>query len=143
MKLTRLLGAFLALGMLILAPVSASAQDTDPTRVQQAIDATDDRLEKARMVVENSDNRAAEAELSMAVSLQVRAKSAFAASQYRLALGLTLEARVHIEKALRLAQGPDPDREAVHELRQLLPAHQARGRRLVRRPRRGTGVHAQ
>ena len=102
----------LLLTMVCLAAVAprAGAQDVTPEQVQVALDRTDEQIEKARMVVENSGNETAELELAAAVQLQARAKGAFAAGQYRLALSLTFEARLHVEKAMRIAQGPDPDR---------------------------------
>lgn len=109
---TRWITMLLALGsaLALLAPFAA-AQDVSRDRVQYALDRTDDRIERAQTLVSGSDNTNARAELDLAVQIQADAKSAFAGSQFRVALDLTLRARGHADRAIAIIQGlPDPDR---------------------------------
>lgn len=113
--LTLVLGAIALLG---LAAPTASAQDLTRERVQFALDQTDRRIEQAEMVLASVDNATARAELDLAISIQARAKSEFAACSALLCLrrivALTLEARGHADKAIAIVRGlPDPDRVRV------------------------------
>lgn len=105
-----MLGVWLALAL----PVSAYAQDPTGDRVQFALDLTDRRIEQAQVLAAGSDNERAEAEITVAVDLQARAMEAFNASQLRVALDLTLNARRHADRAIALFKNlPDPDRVSV------------------------------
>ncbi len=105
-----LLGALLALG-LVWGPSPASAQDGVRDGVQTAIAMTDRRIEQAQSLLAEQRRERAAAELAVALDLQGRARNAFAAAQYEIALRLTREARVRADRAIALVRGlPDPDR---------------------------------
>lgn len=101
----------LALLGLLAGTAAASAQPLTPERVQVALDRTDRRIEQAELLVTNTDNDRARAELDAAVDLQGQAKSAFGSSDLALAMKLTLAARGHADRAIAIVRGlPDPDR---------------------------------
>ncbi len=105
-----------ALFGLLSWPPPANAQDITPERVQLALETTDHRIEQAQMLLSGTEDERAQLEVNAAVDLQTRAKAAFAQSppQLRLAMGLTLEARGHADRAIALIRGlPDPDRVLV------------------------------
>ncbi|HTR97320.1 MAG TPA: hypothetical protein VMH61_05415 [Candidatus Acidoferrales bacterium] len=105
-----------ALGGLILVPLPSRAQDLARARVQDALDQTDRRIEVATSLVTESASAgpSARSELSAARDLEARAQSAFQASQFRIAIVQTLDARDHADRAIALVRGlPDPDRVEV------------------------------
>lgn len=105
-----LCGVLIALAL----PVAVFAQDPTGDRVQVALDLTDRRIEQAQVLAAGSDNERAEAEIAVAVDLQARAMEAYNASQLRVALDLTLNARRHADRAIALLKNlPDPDRVSV------------------------------
>jgi hypothetical protein len=103
-----------ALGVALSATAvrPALAQDTPSTDlVQAALDRTDMRIEQAESLVMGSDNEQAGLQLSAAVDLQARAKSAFGSAELALAYHLTIEARGHADQAIAIIKNlPDPDR---------------------------------
>ena len=100
---------FLPLAAMLLLPAAGLAQDLTPERVQIALDLTDRRIEQAEMLLTGSDNERASTEVNLAVGLQGQAKTAFAGTQLALAMRLTLEARLHADRAITILKGPDPD----------------------------------
>ena len=111
---SRLLYSALFFVGLFAAPSVAQAQDPTRDRVQIALDVTDRRIEQAQVLVSSSDHPNAEVELNLAIDLQSRARSAFDATQLRISMTLTLEARGHADKAIAIIKGlPDPDRVLV------------------------------
>jgi len=97
--------------MLVIGVGLAAAQDLTRDRVQFALDQTDRRIEQAQTLLSSTDNVQAQAEVTMAVDLQARAKTAFASSQLRITMDLTLQARGHADRAIAIIKGlPDPDR---------------------------------
>ena len=105
------LALFAAIGIAFSFGPARAQEPLTPDRVQYALDVTDRRIAQAGTLVANSDNQRAQLELSAAVDTQARAKSAFASSQLRIALGLTLDARGHADRAIAIVRGlPDPDR---------------------------------
>jgi hypothetical protein len=104
--------AVLTLLALVAIGSPASAQTRDD--VQVALDRTDDLIARAQEVVSAVDNAQAGIELAAAVQLQTDAKAAFGAGSYRLALDLTMRARLRADRAVALVRGlPDPDRVLV------------------------------
>ena len=102
-----ILGCLLVVG-------AAAAQDLGSARVQEALDATDRRIELAATLVGEASSPQAVTELGLARDLQARARSAFAAGQLAIAARLTLEARDHADRAVAIVRGlPDPDRVAL------------------------------
>ncbi len=100
-----------AIGIVFTFAPARAQQPPTPERVQYALDVTDRRIAQAGTLAANSDNERAHLELNAAVDTQARAKSAYAASQLRIALGLTMDARGHADRAIAIARGlPDPDR---------------------------------
>lgn len=96
---------------LVVQAQPVRAQDLTPDRVQYALDVTDRRIEQAELLDSNSDDETAHAELTLAVDLQGRARSAFTSAQLALAIRLTLDARGHADRAIAIIKGlPDPDR---------------------------------
>jgi hypothetical protein len=112
MRLSHRVSGWVAAIAIACAFTPAHAQQPPtPDRVQYALDMTDRRIAQAEMLVAGSDNERAHFELNAAADTQGRAKSAFSASQLRIALGLTLEARGHADRAIAIVRGlPDPDR---------------------------------
>jgi hypothetical protein len=109
----RWIASGLLAGLTLLAS-AAWAQD-DPTRfrLQDALDATDRRIELATSLVAEASNPPAsvQLELTAARDIQARARAAFAANQPLMAYRATLEARAHADRAIAIVRGlPDPDR---------------------------------
>lgn len=93
---------------------SATAQELTPARVQDALEMTDRRIEFAETLVAEATNANATTELGLARDIQVRAKSAYSASQLAFAVRLTLDARGHADRAIAILRNlPDPDRVRV------------------------------
>ena len=99
----------LPLALMLVLPALAFAQDLTPERVQIALDLTDRRIEQAEMLLTGADNDRAQNEVNLAVSLQAQAKTAFGGTQLAFAMRLTLEARLHADRAITILRGPDPD----------------------------------
>lgn len=105
--------AFVA-AIALLAPASSDAQGQWFGRVQDALEVTDRRIELAEALVPPGDGSLAVSELALAKQVQVRARSAFDASQYGIAERATLEARAHADRAIAIVRRlPDPDRVLV------------------------------
>ena len=109
MKPLRPLRFLVPLLLLIAMPAVAAAQDLTRDRVQTALELTDRRIEQAEMLIAGSDNERARTEVDLAVSLQAQARTAFGGTQLALAMRLTLEARLHADRAIAILQGPNPD----------------------------------
>lgn len=93
---------------------TATAQELTPARVQDALDLTDRRIEFAETLLAQASNPNAATELGLARDIQVRAKSAFSASQLAFAVRLTMDARGHADRAVAILRNlPDPDRVRV------------------------------
>ncbi len=97
---------------LFAAVVPAAAQEAlTRERVSFAIEATDQRIEKARLLSANVETARAEDEVRIAMDFQTRAREALGRDALDIAMRLTLEARRHADRAIALARGlPDPDR---------------------------------
>src|SRR5262245_12934680 len=87
----------------------AHAQSRDD--VLLALERTDDLIARAQELVAGSDNAQAQEELSFAIRLQTDAKANFAGGRLRIAVDLTMRARLHADRAIAIIKGlPDPDR---------------------------------
>lgn len=73
-------------------------------KVRAELERTDRMIQEARPLVEPSGSREAREQLGQASDLQQVAWQLFEASRHRLALAKTREARLHVAKALELAQ---------------------------------------
>lgn len=99
---------------LCVAPSGALAQDQTPSRVQEALDVTDRRIELAETLLAGGDNPNATTEVELARDIQSRARTAFSASQWAIAARLTLDARGHADRCIAILRNlPDPDRVRV------------------------------
>ncbi len=99
------------MALMAFATVNAVAQDSGRDRVLAALEATDRRIEQAELHASSADSPAAEAEVSAARDLQSRAREAFSADRFPIAMRLTLDARRRADRAIALVRGlPDPDR---------------------------------
>ena len=97
------------LAVALAAPARAQILTSD--RVLLALEATDQRIEQAQRIVAASSDPRAQLELTAAVDIQARARTAFDTAHLRMALDLTLEARGHADRAIAIVRGlPDPDR---------------------------------
>lgn len=106
----------LALGLGWPLPVRAQAPPPPATgeRVRDEIDFTDRRIDLAVTLVAESPSAVAGGEVTLAKDLQSRAKTAFASSNFLIALRATLDARGHADRAVSLVRGlPDPDRVSI------------------------------
>ena len=104
--------AMLALLAMVAVAAPASAQTRDD--VATALDRTDDLIARAQEIVMGAGNEQADIELAAAVEIQARARAEFGNLHYRVALDLTLRARVRADRAISLVKGlPDPDRVLV------------------------------
>ncbi len=112
MKSPRSIIPILSLLALVAFSIPAGAQTRDD--VQTALERTDDLIARAQEIVTGTDNQQALDELAFAVRLQADARVQFTAAHYRLALDLTLRARLRADRAIALVKGlPDPDRVLV------------------------------
>ena len=94
-----------------LVPGLARADDELRLRAQDALDRTDRRIELADNFVNESPSAPAATELGAAHQGQTRARSSFTATQYALAVGATLAAREHADRAISIVRNlPDPNR---------------------------------
>ena len=89
-----MLGRFTIFAAAILATLAfaAPARAQDAARVQLEIQRTDERIAQATGIVAGSGNERAEMALANANSLQASAKSAYANSQYAIAMRATTDA---------------------------------------------------
>jgi hypothetical protein len=98
------------------APVAAQCPDDKRLRIQRELEATDARIDQAVTAVGDGGNEQARLELRVAQEIQARAKAEFAAQHCRMALDLTLRARLRASHAIELVRGtgtpglPDPGR---------------------------------
>ena len=102
----------IALGLGFSSPALAQLPPPpDPSRLQDAIDVTDRRIQQAQELLAGAPNQAAQAELDQAVTLQSLAKEAYAQSRYAAAARATFDARLHADRAIAILRGlPDPGR---------------------------------
>lgn len=109
MKPLHRLRLLLPLAVMIAIPAAAVAQDVTRDRVQTALELTDRRIEQAEMLLAGSDNERARGEVDLAIGIQAQARTAFGGTQLVLSMRLTLEARVHADRAIAILRGPNPD----------------------------------
>ena len=99
------------LALLVSLTCTAPARAQDPGRVQDELARTDMRIERVEMLFARNPIPEARPVIDHARLVQDRARSAFRASQYGIALRLTFEARDYADRAVSMLQGlPDPDR---------------------------------
>ncbi len=114
-----LLGALLALPALAQLP-----PPPDGTRVRDAVDQTDRRIQHARdLLAASSGNATAAGEVDQAVGLQAIARQALNDGRLAAAGRATMDARIHADRAIALLQGlPDPGRvqEQLARTREML-----------------------
>jgi hypothetical protein len=98
--------------LVTLVPGLSRADDvTTAARAADALDATDRRIALAENFVAGNPSVPAQAELGAAQQGQSRARSAFTAAQYLIAVSATLSAREHADRAIAIVRNlPDPDR---------------------------------
>ena len=90
---------------------AAPARAQDPGRVQEELVRTETRIERVEMLFARNPVPEARPAIEHARMIQSRARSAFDAGQYGIALRLTFQARDYAGRALSILQGlPDPDR---------------------------------
>jgi len=100
-----------ALPALALLAFATPSSAQDPIRVQDEIARTDQRIERADLLLARSPNPEAQPFLDYARAVQARARTALAAGQPGIALRLTLQARGAADRAISMVQGlPDPER---------------------------------
>jgi len=108
--------ALVSIALAIAAPASAQCPPDVQLRAQRELDATDARIEQADQLVTGSDNLAAQTKLAEATRIQAQAKVEFAAGHCRIAIDLTLRARLRASEAIAIIRGlpdfglPDPGR---------------------------------
>ena len=101
----------IALGLFASSPALAQLPPPDPSRIQDAIDVTDRRIQQAQELLAGKSNLAAQAEVDQAVALQALAKQAYAQARYAAAARATFDARLHADRAIAILRGlPDPNR---------------------------------
>jgi hypothetical protein len=101
----------LAVPALAMLAIASPSRAQDPGPVQEELDRTDFRIERAELVLERWPNPQAQPLLDRARPVQARARAAFAARQPGQAMQLTLEARGAADRAISMARGlPEPDR---------------------------------
>lgn len=114
----------IVLSACVVAPTSAQAPaPPDGSRLRDALDVTDRRIQLARDLLATSPNAAAAAEVDHAVALQAIAKDAFAQGRFAAAGRATFDARIHADRAIAMLRGlPDPGRvqEQLGRTRELL-----------------------
>lgn len=100
--------AALALGGTLARP--GRAQDLTPDRVQLELQRTDERIQQAQLLLSGNANPQAAGEIEIAKQRQDQARVALAGLRLRLAVDLTLDARLHADRAIVLLRGVDPSR---------------------------------
>ncbi len=112
------------LGACVAMPVSAQLPPPpDGSRLRDALDVTDRRIQLAKDLLATAPNAAAAAEIDHAVALQAIAKDAFAQGRFAAAGRATFDARIHADRAIAMLRGlPDPGRvqEQLGRTRELL-----------------------
>ncbi len=99
------------LGTLVAIPAYAQLPPPDGSRLRDALDVTDRRIQLAKDLLATTPNAAAAAEVDQAVALQAIAKDAFAQGRFDAAGRATFDARIHADRAIALLRGlPDPGR---------------------------------
>ena len=94
-----------------LVPGVSRADDVSRLRAADALVATERRIGLAENFVAANPSMPAEAELGAAQQGQARARSAFTATQFLVAVSATLAAREHADRAIAIVRNlPDPDR---------------------------------
>lgn len=88
----------------------AGAQVPTPDRVLLELQRTDERIQQADQLLATNANAQASIEIQIAKSRQDQARSALAAAHPRIALDLTLDARLHADRAIVYLRGADPTR---------------------------------
>lgn len=100
-----------------LVPGAGRAQMPPPPdgpRVIDAIEATERRIEQAESLAGPTPAAAVGGEIALAKELQVRARSAYSATQYMMAGRATMDARGHADRAVAMLRGlPDPERVSL------------------------------
>jgi hypothetical protein len=91
-------------------PSAALAQILTPDRVQLELARTDERIHQAELLLAGNTNVQAAAEIETAKARQDQARAALAAARPRMALDLTLDARLHADRAVVYLRGADPTR---------------------------------
>src|SRR5258706_5048778 len=91
-------------------PSAALAQVPTLDRVQQELARTDERIHQAELLLAGNTNVQASAEIETAKARQDEARAALAAARPRMALDLTLDARLHADRAVAFLRGVDPTR---------------------------------
>ncbi len=106
------------LALVALIPGLAGADEVGRMHARDALDRTDRRIELADGFVRESPSPPAQAELSAAHQGQARARSAFTATQYPIAVNSSLAAREHADRAVAIVRNlPDPDRVQTQVVR--------------------------
>ena len=107
----RVSAMLLTLALCVSVALPADAQDLTADQVRLEFSRTDERIGQAEMIVSGSGNEPGRVEIDAATGLQAQAKTEFAGRRPRLALALTLRARLRASRAISLVRGlPDPDR---------------------------------
>ena len=122
---SRFLSAALAAALGILLAVPALAQlPPDGSRIRDAVEQTERRIQRAQELLAGSAGNATAAnEVDQAVALQAIARQALAESRFEAAGRATMDARIHADRAIALLQGlPDPGRvqEQLARTREML-----------------------
>ena len=118
--------AAVLLGLVLAAPVFAQLPPPPPdgSRVRDAVEQTERRIQHARDLLSVSPgNATAAAELDQAVALQAIARQALTDGRLAAAGRATFDARIHADRAIALLQGlPDPGRvqDQLNRTREIL-----------------------
>lgn len=112
------------LGALLAVPALAQLPPPDGSRVRDAVEQTDRRIQHARdLLAASPGNATAAAEVDQAVALQAIARQALNDGRLAAAGRATMDARIHADRAIALLQGlPDPGRvqEQLSRTREML-----------------------
>lgn len=110
MSLRRILTILVPLILATSFQTPAAAQTPTLDRVQLEIGRTDERIQQAEALLASNTNVQASAEIETAKARQTEARAALAAARPRMALDLTLDARLHADRAIVFLRGADPTR---------------------------------
>jgi hypothetical protein len=104
--------AIIVLGAFVAPAVQAQLPPPpDGSRLRDAIDVTDRRIQLAKDLLAAAPNAVAAAEVDQAVALQAIAKDAFSQGRFDAAGRATFDARIHADRAIAILRGlPDPGR---------------------------------
>ena len=112
------------LGACVAVPSAAQGPPPpDGSRLRDALDTTDQRIQLAKDLLAAAPNATAAVEVDQAVALQAIAKDAFLQGRFAAASRATFDARIHADRAIALLRGlPDPGRvqEQLGRTRELL-----------------------